>query len=70
MLSETEQFNSLIKNAKHVLICFSQDKHIDSVVSALAMKNFLEKNKKQVDIICEKYEPPKNLRFIKNLDCF
>ena len=68
MLDEKQQFERLLDSAKHVLVCFSQGKNIDAIASALALKKFLETKKTQVDIVCDNYEPIKNLKFIDGYD--
>jgi len=68
MLTETQQFERLIQQSKHILICFSDGNNIDAVASALSLKKYLKQEKKQVDIVCEKYQTNKNIRFINGYD--
>jgi len=68
MLNEIEQFKKIITNSKHILVVFSDTQNIDSITSALALKNYLTKLNKQVDVACPNYKKPKNLKFIENAD--
>jgi nanoRNase/pAp phosphatase (c-di-AMP/oligoRNAs hydrolase) len=62
----TEQINKLLENKKRVLIVFQRDAKNDSIASALALFLFLEKFNKNVEIVCDNFNLPNNLRFLKN----
>jgi len=68
MLSETQQFERFVKQSKNILICFSDEQNIDAIASALSLKTILKQEKKQIDIVCEKYKINKNLKFLEGFD--
>jgi nanoRNase/pAp phosphatase (c-di-AMP/oligoRNAs hydrolase) len=68
-LTDIQQLTKLTKESKHVLIVFGPDHHGDSVAGALALKQFLEKLQKQVDITAEGFTSSnsKQLNFLPGL---
>ena len=64
MLTEIEQLKKLFAEKKYILIVFRPDADGDAVGSAVALKNFLDKQKKSVDIACAGFVSPKNLHFL------
>jgi len=65
-LNETEQFTEIIKQSHHILITFKKDFSVDAVASALALYLILNKMGKLIDIACDDFELPKNLKFLTN----
>jgi len=68
MLTEIQQFEQFIKQSKNILICFSDEQSIDNIAASLSLQKILRQEKKQVDIVCEKYLTNKNLRFLEGFD--
>ncbi|MFH1292176.1 MAG: DHH family phosphoesterase [bacterium] len=66
-LDKIQQLNKIIEDSRYILVTFSNDQDIDSVCSALAWKNFLEKKYKQVDIVCPGFSNHKNLHFLTGI---
>lgn len=64
-LTENEQIQKLITDARHVLITFRKDGKGDAIASACAMALFLERLGKQVDIVADSFELPKKFAFLK-----
>ncbi|MDO8499786.1 MAG: hypothetical protein Q7S66_03950 [bacterium] len=67
-LNNSQQLNLLIEPAKHILVVFGKEKADDDVATALAWKLYLEKNKKQVTIAADGFQPAKRLRFLPALN--
>ena len=63
-LTETQQIRETIRKSQHILITFKKDFSVDAVGSALALYLILKKNKKLVDIACDGFVVPKNLKFL------
>jgi len=63
-LNEVQQIQEVIKKSHHILITFPKDFSIDAVASALALYLVLKKQDKLVDIVCDNFEPPNNLKFL------
>lgn len=61
MLNIEQQISEQINNATRILITFKRDWTGDTIASSLALKNWIDKKKKVVDIIAEK--PPTTLPF-------
>ncbi len=66
--SEPQQLNKLIAESKHILLTFASAPDVDAITTALAWKNFLEKQHKQADVVCENFVAPKNLNFLSGLN--
>jgi len=64
MLSETEQLKKLFAEKKYILIVFRPDADGDAMGAGLALKNFLDKQKKHVEIASSGFVVPKNLHFL------
>jgi len=67
-LTETQQLEKLFANSKHILLVFGSVNHSDAIASSLALKAYLEKKSKQVDIAASSFVAPKNLRFLAGLE--
>lgn len=77
-LNEIQQITELLKKSHHILITFKKDYSADAVSSALALYLFLQKisqksskefgGEKLVDIICDNFTLPKNLKFLEKAD--
>jgi len=67
-LSEIEQIQEVIKDSHHILITFKKDFSIDAVACGLALYLVLKKQNKLVDIACDDFILPKNLKFLPNID--
>ena len=73
-LNETQQIKEVIKKSHHILITLQKDFSVDAVASALALYLILQKLAKQnnndwggeklVDIVCDGFELPENLKFL------
>jgi len=68
MLEEKQQFKQLIENSRHILVVFNNQENTDAIAAALALKNFLEKDKKSVDIVCNNFVPSKKLNFLNDIE--
>ncbi|MFA7654071.1 MAG: DHH family phosphoesterase [Candidatus Magasanikbacteria bacterium] len=64
MLTEIEQLKKLFSEKKYILIVFRPDADGDAIGSAVALKNFLEKQKKHVEVASTGFVAPKNLHFL------
>lgn len=67
MLNEKEQFKQAIEAARHVLVLFDRNENTDALGAALALADFLEKDHKSVDIICDNFVASKNLEFLEGI---
>jgi len=67
-LTDIQQLTKFIKDSKHILIVFNPYDTGDALTSALTLKNFLEKQTKQVDIVVNNFIVPKNLQFIEGVN--
>ncbi|OGY46228.1 MAG: hypothetical protein A3A24_01465 [Candidatus Buchananbacteria bacterium RIFCSPLOWO2_01_FULL_46_12] len=63
-LNEVQQIEKEINQSRHALITFDKDYSVDAVASALALYLILQKKGKLVDIVCDGFDLPKNLRFL------
>jgi len=63
-LNEDQQLQNIIQKSRHILITFPSHDNGEAVGSALALKLFLEKTNKQVDIVSDDFVLPKNLSFL------
>lgn len=63
-----QQIHQLLEDKKNILITFRKDNTGDAISSAIALLLFLEKMSKPVDVICDGFELPKNLSFLKKSD--
>ncbi len=68
MLNNIEQIQQLLSDKKIILIALPTNADGDSLASALALKLALEKQHKQVDIVCEGFVVPKNLKFLPQIE--
>ncbi len=67
-LDENQQLQSIIQKSRHILITFPPHDGGEAIGSALALKMFLEKQNKQVDIVSDGFVLPKNLKFLPTAD--
>lgn len=63
-LDEKQQIQSILQKSRHVLVTFPSHDNGEAASSALALKIFLEKQNKQVDIVSDGFVLPKNLSFL------
>jgi len=63
-LNEDQQLQNIIQKSRHILIAFPPHDNGEAIGSALALKLFLEKQNKQVDIVADGFVLPKNLTFL------
>ncbi|OGH83651.1 MAG: hypothetical protein A2261_02400, partial [Candidatus Magasanikbacteria bacterium RIFOXYA2_FULL_44_8] len=68
MLNDIEQIQKVLSDKKFVLIALPPNADGDSLGSALALKIALEKQRKQVDIVCGDFVVPKNLKFLPQIE--
>ena len=64
MLNELEQVKKILADRKYLMIALRPNADGDAIGSALALKIALEKQHKQVDIVCGGFVLPKNLKFL------
>ncbi len=67
-LTPLQQFEQLLKEAKHILIAFSPATALDPLASALAAKRWLEKKNIQVDVAAAGFVLSKNAKFLPGSD--
>ncbi len=67
-LTDYAQLQKLFQDSHHVLITFPYQDNGEAVSTALALKTFLEKQSKQVDIVSDGFVVPKNLNFLQGSD--
>ena len=65
MFNEIAQLKTAVGDKKNILITFRQDNKGDSIASALALGLFLEKMGKNVEIVCQNFVLPRQLKFLK-----
>ncbi len=63
-LNELQQLAAILKGSKYILFLFNDQNNGDAIAAALALKLFLEKQHKQVDIAASEFSAPKNLSFL------
>ncbi len=66
--NEIQQIKQILQDKKHVLIVFRQNSNNDTIASAVALSLFLEKMKKQVDIVSAGFVLPKSLKFLSKAE--
>lgn len=66
-LNDIQQLHKLLEDSKQILLVFGLEKNEDDIASALALKLFLEKQNKQVDVVAENFTVPKNLKFLPKI---
>lgn len=64
MLKEQEQIKQLISDKKYILVALPQNADEDALAASVAVKSYLEKQKKQAEIVSSGFVAPKNLNFI------
>lgn len=67
MLNEKAQIKQAIDEARHILVIFDRNENTDALGAALALADFLEKDHKAVDIVCEDFAAAKNLEFLDGI---
>ncbi len=63
-LNDFQQLTKTLEESKYILLMFNSSEQGDALAGALALKRFLTKEHKQVDIACSDFVLPKNLRFL------
>lgn len=66
-LNDIQQLHKILEDSKQILLVFGLEKNEDDIASTLALKLFLEKQNKQVDIVAENFTVPKNLKFLPKI---
>ncbi|MBI3626678.1 hypothetical protein HY224_01380 [Candidatus Uhrbacteria bacterium] len=61
-------FWSLIQKSNQILILFPKGKNGDSAAAALALSQFLRKNKIRAEVACEDFVKPSKLSFLPEID--
>lgn len=64
-LSTHEQIKYLLKEKKNILITFRKDGKGDAVGSAVALMLYLERLGKKADIVCDGFDLPRTMKFLK-----
>lgn len=67
-LTSIQQLQQLLEPSKYILVLFPSKNNGDAVASALALKLFLEKQHKQVDVAASGFVLPKQIRFLTGSD--
>lgn len=67
-LTETQQFHDAIRRATRILIAVRKDWTVDGIASALALARLIGSQGKSVDIVCDEFVPPPQLRFLPGID--
>lgn len=65
MKNYVTQLENILKDKKHILISFDMQDKGDTIAGSIALADFLEKKGKQVDIVADKFDLPKGLKFLK-----
>ena len=65
--SDCQQLNKLIGESKNILIIINSQEDADAICASLALKLFLEKQKKQVEVMAKNFIAPKKLQFLPNI---
>jgi len=68
MHTDFQQLRKLISDSKQILLVLGVEHSDDDIVSALALKNFLDKQQKQTEIACANFSSPNHLRFLTGLE--
>ncbi len=68
MLNEKQQIKQAIETARHILVLFDRSENTDALGAALALADFLEKDHKSVDIVCDDFAVSKNLEFLEGVN--
>lgn len=66
-LNEPQQLASVFKSSKYILLLFNNQNNGDAIASAVALKLFLEKQHKQVDIASSEFISPKTFSFLPEI---
>jgi nanoRNase/pAp phosphatase (c-di-AMP/oligoRNAs hydrolase) len=66
-LTPSQQFASAITETSRVLVVLPKGATIDQIVSALAVREFLVRRGKNVDVVCDGFVVPQQLRFLKEV---
>lgn len=67
MLNEKTQIKQAIDEARHILVIFDRSENTDALSAALALTDFLERENKSVDIVCDDFAVTKNLEFLEGI---
>lgn len=67
-LTDYEQLQKLFQESHYILITFPNQDNGEAVSTGLALKSFLEKQSKQVDVVSDNFVVPKNLHFLSGSD--
>src|SRR3989344_711834 len=67
-LTELEQIKQTINQARHVLVTFRKKATVDAVSGALALALVLQKIGKLVDVVCDGFALPGELKFLPQAD--
>ena len=62
--NEAQQIKQLIQDSHYILVCFRPGNDLDSAACALAWKNILEKEGKQIDIVSQGFNQYKIIKFL------
>ena len=68
MHTDFQQLRKLISDSKQILLVLGVEHSDDDIVSALALKNFLDKQQKQTEIACTNFSSPNYLQFLTGLE--
>jgi len=68
MLTDIQQLHQLIIASKQILLVLPLERTDDDIASGLTLKNLLEKQQKQVEIVSSGFILPSRLRFLPKID--
>jgi len=68
MLTDFQQLHHLITDSRQILLVLDINRTDDDIASALAMRVFLEKQSKQVEVASVDFKAPTRLRFLPGLE--
>src|SRR3989339_395677 len=68
MLTDFQQLHHLITDSRQILLVLDINRTDDDIASALAMRVFLEKQSKQMEVASVDFKAPTRLRFLPGLE--
>ncbi|HLD31711.1 MAG TPA: DHH family phosphoesterase [Patescibacteria group bacterium] len=68
LTDEKSQLIKTVESKKNILITFRENARGDAIAAALGLRFFLEKLGKNVEIVCNNFHLPKQLRFLPQAD--
>lgn len=66
--NEIQQLHKILEDSRQILLVFGKENNEDTIASTLALKIFLEKQSKHVDVVSENFVLPKKLKFLPEIN--